>query len=92
MSIGFGGTAYVVSQWRSHLYLQRGHVAHGKAEDSTDAHGEPEVGTRAERERIVKRDYFAVFAKNEDHRQEDEACVEIIVNGQLPDVVVNGVK
>ena len=74
-----------VREGRRHLDLEPGHVADREAAHPARHHHRPERGAGQQRERDDRRR----LAEDEHQRDEDDDRVEVVVEGQQPDVVVD---
>ena len=88
LRVRLGRAAHIVREWRGDLDLQTGDVAHGEAEDAGNCHRKPEVGV----EQLGKAGDLRMLAEYEDEWREDDARVEVVVERQLPDVIVDAVE
>ena len=67
------------------LYLQTGHISDCEAKDAPSEHGAPEPS----REDFLGRGHVLHLSGDEDQREEEEGGVDVVVQGQLPDVFLH---
>lgn len=70
---------------RGRLDLQPRHVANAKSKDAAKGHHEPEVKAVEVGEPCDS----GHLAENHHERDEEEDCVDVVVEGEEPDVAVN---
>lgn len=84
LSAGLGRPRHVVRQRTRELDLEARHVADGETEHATQRHHAPERGVT----QTAEMDEVADLAEDEDEWEEEDAGVDVVVEGELPDVSI----
>ena len=85
LGTGFGCAGHVVGQGTGELDLQSRHIADGEAKQAAQRHHTPEVGAA----QLGEGEEGPELPQHQEQGQEEDASVDVVVEGQTPDAAVH---